>query len=498
MFKDLKKIEILTVVGILILYFVSRLLSLNNFPIFTDEAIYLRWAQIAKNDANWRFISLTDGKQPLFVWLTMISMKIIADPLTAGRLVSVLAGAATLIGLVFLGKVLFQRWKIGMIAGALYVVSPFALVYDRLALMDSLLATLLLWSLTLEILVVKTLRLDLTLILGGVIGLTVLTKTSGFLALYLLPVSLIFFDDKENGKLRRLIKWLGLVLVVLLISQMMYSILRLSPFFHLIAQKDKTFIYPFFEWLTRPLVFFKGNLAGLKNWTVGYLTWPVIMTILAGLFGGLKFFKERLFIFAWFIIPFIGLALFGRVIYPRFIFFMVIPLLLLAAFAITLFSERVKKSLITVSFFIVIILPSLITDTDLITDPRRAKIPFSDSNQYYNDWPSGWGIKESVVFFQEKAKRGKIAVFTEGTFGLLPAGLELYLVDDKNISITGIWPVPAEPSKEILITARSKPTYLIFFQNQPPPAWPLTKIKEVKKGLVERFHTIYQVKPLLL
>ena len=53
--------------GIILLFFVSRLFNILSLPIFTDEAIYVRWAQIAAQDANWRFISLVDGKQPMYV-----------------------------------------------------------------------------------------------------------------------------------------------------------------------------------------------------------------------------------------------------------------------------------------------------------------------------------------------------------------------------------------------------------------------------------------------
>src|SRR5258708_29055975 len=85
--------------AIIALFLITRFYNILSLPIFTDEAIYVRWAQIAKNDAAWRFISLTDGKQPMFVWIAMILVKFIHDPLLAGRLVSVGAGFISLVGL---------------------------------------------------------------------------------------------------------------------------------------------------------------------------------------------------------------------------------------------------------------------------------------------------------------------------------------------------------------------------------------------------------------
>ncbi|MCX6792160.1 MAG: hypothetical protein NT149_03940 [Candidatus Gottesmanbacteria bacterium] len=86
---------LLLVAGLAVLFFVTRLTNLTKLPIFTDEAIYIRWSQIGSRDPNWRFISLVDGKQPLFTWIMMVFLRFIRDPLVAGRLVSVLAGFFT-------------------------------------------------------------------------------------------------------------------------------------------------------------------------------------------------------------------------------------------------------------------------------------------------------------------------------------------------------------------------------------------------------------------
>src|SRR5437879_8874474 len=115
--KSLDKYQwlILGFAGLIVLYAFTRFYHLtSSLPIFTDEAIYIRWAQIALHDANWRFISLTDGKEPMFVWLAMITLKFIQDPLLAGRVVSVFAGFATMIGLFFVTNELFKNKKVAL------------------------------------------------------------------------------------------------------------------------------------------------------------------------------------------------------------------------------------------------------------------------------------------------------------------------------------------------------------------------------------------------
>lgn len=85
------------------LYWITRLINLTILPIFTDEAIYIRWGQIVLGDPVWKFISLTDGKQPLFIWLMAPLLKVITDPLVAGRLVSIISGFFGLLGMGFFG-----------------------------------------------------------------------------------------------------------------------------------------------------------------------------------------------------------------------------------------------------------------------------------------------------------------------------------------------------------------------------------------------------------
>jgi len=90
--------------------------------------------------------------------------------------------------------------------------------------------------------------------------------------------------------------------------------------------------------------------------------------------------------------------------------------------------------------------------------------PGCDRNQYYNDWPSGWGVKEAINFFNKQSEKSPIVVYTEGTFGLMPASLEMYLGNNKNIIIKGIWPIPDKPSMEIIAVTKEKPSYILFFK----------------------------------
>ncbi len=471
-------------IGVLLLlfYLVTRLTNLTQLPIFTDEAIYIRWSQIGSRDANWRFISLVDGKQPMFTWIMMVFLKVIRDPLLAGRLVSVVSGFVTMAGLGLLTFALFRSAKLGFVVCTLYILSPFALMYDRLALYDSLVAAFSVWSLYGGVLLVRLLRLDIALLLGMVLGAGMLNKSSGFMSLYFLPVTLVLFDWRKKERIMRFLRWLGLVLVAAIISQLLYSVLRLSPLLHMVKQKDAVFVYPFHEWLKHPFNYFVGNIQGQFDWLIRYMTIPIALLSFIPAVTFWKHTREKLLLYAWWAAPFLVLALFARVLYPRFILFMVMPLYVLASIPYLWIMERLGHRLWKAVLLFLIIFPSVFADFYIIADPRYAPLPFSDKVQLVDDWPSGWGIREVNAYLIEEAKKGEIAVYTDGTFGLLPYAIEMYLVDNPHVTIKGIWPLPKDPPEEMIADAARKPTYMVFNQTQNVPLWPMEKISEYAKG----------------
>ncbi len=131
--------EILLLFVLSALYFILRLPNLTLQPIFVDEAIYIRWAQIMKAEPTMRFLSLADGKTPLFMWLMIPFFKVFNDPLMAGRFLSVLSGYFTFLGVVFLGWKFFDK-KTALWTALLIAITPFVVFFDRMSLVDSMLS----------------------------------------------------------------------------------------------------------------------------------------------------------------------------------------------------------------------------------------------------------------------------------------------------------------------------------------------------------------------
>ena len=147
--------------------------------------------------------------------------------------------------------------------------------------------------------------------------------------------------------------------------------------------------------------------------------------------------------------------------------------------------------LLTILFF-----GSFYTDYYIIANPLYAPIPSADAGQYINDWPSGWGIPEVNAFLLKESQKGKISVYTDGTFGLLPYAIELYLVDNPNVTIKGMYPVLNDVPQEVIDRAKKQPTYMIFNQKQDIPPWPMKFIAQYQKGQnAVKFMRLYEVLP---
>jgi len=194
--KHFSKKDFFIVLCLIILYFITRLVNLEQLPIFNDEGIYIHWAKIAWHDASWRFISLTDGKQPLQTWGTIPFLKLFPNnALFAGRLFSVSTGLFALAGMFTLLYYVFGK-KAAHIGSLLYVFVPYFLFYDRIALVDSGVNAFFIWFLFFSILLAKNQRLDVSLLFGLFGGMGLLAKSSSRLFMGLSTLGPILFWKK--------------------------------------------------------------------------------------------------------------------------------------------------------------------------------------------------------------------------------------------------------------------------------------------------------------
>jgi len=438
---NLKTLKIFLVLIILIvLYFIFRLINLTILPVFADEAIYIRWSQVMRAEPTLRFLPLSDGKQPLFMWLTIPFLKIFSDPLFAGRLVSVLAGLGTMIGLFLLSLQIFKSKKISFVTAFLYAIVPFAVFFDRMALADSLLSMFGIWILYLSILLVQYRRLDLAMITGMVLGGALITKSPATFFVILIPFSIILNFQNIQKLIRNFLKMVPYWLVIYIFAFVIYNILRLGPNFQMIALRNQDYVFPLSNVLFHPFDPFQSHLIEIIQWFNNLLTWPVF---LAGLIGIIliifKNIKAGFLLLIWFLLPLLFEAEYAKVLTSRYLLFTVPVFLVFAsAFIDWLINKLKTRRFISLFIILLFFLLPLRYDYLLLTDPQKADLPRNDRSGYLEGWTAGYGIKESADFFKKEALNKKILIGTEGYFGTLPDGLQMYLEKVPNITIIGI------------------------------------------------------------
>jgi len=499
---SLREIRILA--GLMIVYLTTRLTNLRLWPIFTDEAIYTRWSQIALHDASLRFIPLTDGKQPLWHWFTIAAMKIISDPLIAGRAVSALSGLGAAVGIWFLTKELFQNKNAAFTASALYLLTPFTLFYDRIALVDSMLSMWGIWTLYFGVKTAKSLKLDNAMLTGFAMGAGLLTKSPAAFFQYLYPLNLLFSGREK----RNIVRWALLLVPTFAIAEGMRNIMRLSPWMHMIGRKNLEFVTTIGEFFGHPTRWFWGNLPSLWRWWVGWLTWPVMTTAIVGFclvllpetypFSLRKYARGLVFLLIHAMLPFLVAAAFGKVIFARYLLFITPPLLIAASLATDRILSAVKRNEPKLIFALFLTIAAVVLDIKVLTDPVNAPIIQADRDQYVDGFPAGWGIDDVIAFLKQEAKDKQIFLGTQGTFGLMPYSFELYLWDNPNIEIHGFWPVTEVP-QEVSAMAAKKPAYFVYYESYPeqiPPQENIELIKKYQKGKSNRFMYLFRVYPL--
>ncbi|KKU48286.1 MAG: hypothetical protein UX67_C0018G0001, partial [Candidatus Woesebacteria bacterium GW2011_GWF2_46_8] len=311
-----------------------------------------------------------------------------------------------------------------------------------MALSDALLSMFGVWTLLGAIWVSRTLRLDLAMLTGFILGGGLLTKSPAVFFVLLSPLTWIMSrwpKDLKKATLH-LIRLLSLFVVSLAIGYGMYNILRLGANFQMIAIRNRDYIYPINHFLTSPLNPLKTFLIMTFEWILALGPGPILlMGVLGMLFNIKKHFKEVLILLVWFLVPVAVQAEFAKNFTARYILFSIPFLFVLAASSFLVKKEAFKT--VVMLLFILFVFLSARADYYLLKDPEKAPLPRSERSGYLEEWTAGTGIKEIADFLITESKKDpsqKIVVGTEGYFGTLPDGLQIYMEGKPEILVIGI------------------------------------------------------------
>jgi hypothetical protein len=128
----------------------------------------------------------------------------------------------------------------------------------------------------------------------------------------------------------------------------------------------------------------------------------------------------------------------------------------------------IKSKILKKGIFLVLLLYSFVAlkqDIFLIINPEKMNFPRGERTGYLEEWTAGQGIPEAAAhirneYFKDSSK--KIVVGTDGYFGTLPDGLQIYLNDLPAITVVGVEVRFIEVPKPLLESAKAgNKTYLL-------------------------------------
>jgi len=142
------------------------------------------------------------------------------------------------------------------------------------------------------------------------------------------------------------------------------------------------------------------------------------------------------------------------------------------------------------------LIPAFSFDYHLMTDPLGAPLPREERHGYFEDWTAGYGLKEIAGILKSQAGNQRILVVTEGSFGTLPDGLDIYTKDDPNIEV---WYSTSVLTSDVYVMSNLEPTYFVVNKSRLTFNRNLKLLKEYPRalgpGLPQDALELYQVLP---
>jgi 4-amino-4-deoxy-L-arabinose transferase-like glycosyltransferase len=429
-------------------YLITHLLGLLELPVFADEAIYIRWSQLIIDDLpRYLFFAMNDGKTPLFFWILAPFQYLFSDQLFSARFVAVMIGLAQMLIIMKITSLLTKNKKTIYLSGLLVMILPFWYFHHRMALTDGLMTLMISGSMYFLINEFVVKQKSKNILFSGIcFGLALLAKIPAilFIPSYFILILLIPNLTKKNifGALIKII-------LILTLGGLIFLSLIISPSFIQLFNRSGDFLFPLAEILSGRWLDTIPSLPVYFGYFVVYMTPTLVLIMLMGLFAHKN--KVIVHVFFWtgilFLLP---IALMGKVVYPRYLFPAVLNFTLASVFAIEDLFIWIKKfknksSHLLLTGFLVLMLSNTVANSGIFiftSINNHTQIPFvsSDVVQYLTEWSSGHGLFETSQLIKKEAQNQTIAVATEGYFGSLPDGLNLYFhnEDVSNIAIDGV------------------------------------------------------------
>ena len=466
-------------------YCASRLCGLTLLPIFLDEGNHILGAHEVLHGHV--LAPLVAGKA-LQIWVnTLVVVPWLANTLWASRFINALCGAITLWGCYKIGTLLFNKW-VGLISAGLYIICPFTLFYDRLAMSDGMLSTFgaltLLWSIS----IFQDPRKKYIWLLGASMVLGLLAKMSGVL---LLLTPLLVYLFMFRGKGTKAWGYLGRVYLYV-------AIFSAIPVFIFVWKTTQiSFVTVLSDHSVNVLRNVYQNIGMTAEWLTSYWTPPVtILGIIGLVMGFVKRQSKSILLATLVVLPIILLAGIARIWFPRYILFASVPLLILVSWTIVEVERTIESCVgkmpwhfkpfhvsmaLSLVVFAMILLAAIRIDWCFWSDPSRASLPRIERFQYIEEWPSGYGVKEAAEYLlHESTKHTEGIVVIHHEMGdTTYYGLRVYCMKETRIDVERLGLNEPESFVSLLKWASHRPTFVLL-------SWPDLGARKEDQPDIER------------
>jgi|CXWL01.1.fsa_nt_gi MFS family permease len=383
----------------LALYFLTRVATLSVLPIFLDEAVHLQWAERLYSEGR---ILRPIGAGRLLAVAAYGLAAPFEDRLFAARLLAVIAGAFTLVGAMLIAHRLFGALA-APVAGFLYLVSPFALTYDRLALSDGFLSAFVTGlMLTTLAIIDEPASWRLRIRFGVLLALSVVSKVSALLFLLALPLGVLILPGERRAALASMGKGalIGLIGAV--------------PMLWLFAANSGEIAAQHVADPSATGSVLMATLRDMSGWALSYFTIPVM--IFAALSAVLLRDGRALWLAGSVVLPFLLFALLSEPWSARYILPTLPPLVVLMAGGLVRVAERVTpavRGVFAIALAALVSFQCLAFDRYLLLVPAMAPFPADDRHQLVSGWPAGYGVREIAERLERESATGPLTVHVD-------------------------------------------------------------------------------------
>ncbi|HEX8923458.1 MAG TPA: hypothetical protein VF828_01850, partial [Patescibacteria group bacterium] len=329
------------------------------------------------------------------------------------------------------------------ITAFIYLVLPFSFFFDRLATADTMLSFFGLAALLFSLLMAKYPRLDISMILGIILGLAWLTKSPAIYFIVLSAATFLFLNLNNFKKIY-------FPIISSFFAFVIYNLLRLGPQFHMIALRNQDYIWPLSEILKHPLDPLRPHINDILSIYTQYISIPLFVVSLLGLvlvflvnkkYLFATFNKRYLIPFFWWFLPLLANAAIAKVFTARYILFTLPPLIILLGISLQLLTTKATEFFKYPAITSLLILLSLSLNIFWIYRfslyPFKVSLPSTEAG-YIAGWTSGWGIKDASDYLKIRSRSANVIVGTEGYFGTLPDGLQIYTDHQPHLTVFGV------------------------------------------------------------